>query len=298
MSDSNIEHDDAVARLSLLLERRRLASARDVLGQALPRYPESVALLQYAAWIDWMDDRLDDAEESIARILELEPKSYEARRLRVEISDEKNHYADAEAQVLDLLREYPDDAGLYALYARVMLHTFNIDKAERLVQEALRRDPDNSEALNIHVLCGFIAAPGPEQRQRLQVLLQKNPDQLTTIIRLIQLLADEGRNREAYELARELVQAQPDNEGIVELAESLKLASHWSLKPLWPMQKWGWGGSIAIWFLAVALFSGNLLQSTPLAPYENEIALVFIAYVIYSWVWPPILKRLLGLRYV
>lgn len=291
--ETSIDHGAAVAELAALLDRRRLAAARSVLAKALPAYPDSPELLQYSAWVDWMEDRLDDALSTVGRILEIDPDSYSARFLLVRIRTEQEQFAEAETLVLELLKDFPEEPALYALYARIMLQTFNVEKAERLAAEALRRDPEHQDALNVHVLCGFVNSPGPEQRERLQKLLREHPDQTETIVRLIQSLIADGKTREAYELARELVRSNPDNESIVEMANTLRRSSHWSMVPLWPMQKWGWAASIGIWLGVMVMLRSELLVGTPLAAWQNTIAVVFIGYVVYSWVWPPILGRLL-----
>lgn len=294
MSESANDHDAALAQLGALLDRRRFGAAREVLTKVLPTYPDSPSLLQYAAWVDWMEDRLDEALTTVHRILEIEPDSYSARFLLARIRTEQENYAEAEAVLLALLKDFPEEPSLYAFYARVMLQTFNVEKAERLAAEALRRDPDHEEALNVHVLCGFIGSPGHQQRERLRKLLQEHPDQTESTIRLVQLLIDQGKTREAYELSRELARLNPENEAIVEMATSLRRSSHWSLLPLWPMQKWGWAGSIGIWLVVVVLLRSDILVDTPLEAYQGTIALIFLGYVVYSWVWPPMLKRLLG----
>lgn len=293
MSETSNGHKAAVAELAALLDRRRLAAARSVLAKALPKYPDSPTLLQYSAWVDWMEDRLDDALTTIGRILELDPGSYSARFLLARIRTEQQRLAEAEAAAIDLLKDFPEEPALYALYARIMLLSFNIEKAERLAAEALKRDPRHEDALNVHVLCGFISSPGREQRERLHKLLAEHPDQTDSIVRLVQSLIDDGKTRQAYELSRELVRSNPDNEGIVQLATSLRRVSHWSMFPLWPMQKWGWGASIGLWLAVLILLKSELLAGTPLEAWEGRIALLFLGYVVYSWVWPPLLGRLL-----
>ena len=293
MSETGIELDEAIAELELLADRRRLVSVRDVLSRALPLYPDSVSLLRYSAWVDWMEDQLDDALRTVEQILAIEPDDYGARRLQADILREKQQFAAAEQTILSLLAEYPEDADSYALYGQIMLETFHVEKAEALANEALRIEPGHVAAMNVHVLCAFIDSPGDEQKRRLQKFLVEHPDHVVAAIRLAQMLIDQGRHQEAYELVCELVRAQPDDQGLVEFANSLRQVTHWSLWPLRPMQKWGWGASVAIWFAAVGLFQSNILAATPLGPYENAIALGFFAYVIYSWIWPPILARLL-----
>jgi predicted Zn-dependent protease len=292
MSNAASEHDIAVAELDALVERRRLDAARKVLARVLPSYPQSVELLQYAAWVEWLDDHLDEAHAHVKNVLALDPESYAARYLLVQILVEQASYTEAEQVVLDLITRYPRSSDLYALYARVMLLTFNVDKADALAGEALRLDPSNENALNVHVLAGFIAHPPDQQRERLQKLLRDYPDQLSTIIRLIQSLIAQGKRRQAYALARDLVKLYPADTNVVALAASLRRNTHWSLLPLWPMQKWGWGGSIGLWLLAVMLFRSQVLSQTPLAGHEGTLATIFLVYVVYSWVWPPLLGRL------
>lgn len=293
MTTATIDHDVAVAQSSELLDRKRLSAARDVLSNALTQYPDSEALLTNAALLDWLDDRLAEAQETIHKVLEIAPDSYTPRYLLAKIYLELENFIESEQAFIDLLRDYPEEPELYAMYASIMLQTFNIEKAQKLAAEALRRDPSNENAMNVHVLCGFIGSSGEEQRRRLHELLTEHPDQAQTTIRVVQMLLDQGKNKEAYALARELVVLDPSNEELVELAASLRRMSHWSLLPLWPMQKWGWAGSVGIWLIAIGIINSGLLDDPPLDAYKGPFTMAILIYVVYSWVWPPILKRIL-----
>ncbi|MEN7342447.1 MAG: tetratricopeptide repeat protein, partial [Pseudomonadota bacterium] len=225
------------------------------------------------------------------RILELEPHNYSARVLLTRLHVASEAYVEAEQTVLGLLADYPESPELFALYADIMLQTFHIDKAEKLAAEALRFDPDNLSAMSIHAQCAFIRQPDAEQTARMQRLLKEHPDQAQTTILLVQRLLDNGKTSEAYRLSRSLVMSQPDNPHYVELANNLRFTNHWTMKPLWPVIKWGWGGSIAIW-LVFMLY----MKSGVLAEYQGTVALVFLGFVIYSWVWPWLLKRIMGIQ--
>ena len=111
-----------------------------------------------------------------------------------------------------------------------------------------------------------------------------------TLWLVIVALQQRGDRREALSIARELLRAQPDNEGLVDTVKQLRLVTHWSLWPLWPVMRFGWAGSVAIWLLAV--FGLNALRRSD-PELAGTIGLVVLAYVAYSWIWPPILKRLL-----
>lgn len=293
MSRIPLDHDQTLRQLEELLDRRRTGPARALAEQALLEFPDSPALLQTSAWIDWMEDRLDEAEATVDRILELDPESFDARYLLSRIYTETDRLAEAELILIDLLRANPESARLYADYASLMLETFHLVKAERLAAEALRLEPQDESALHVAVMTAFVNTPGPETERRLQRLLEEHPDQFGSAVRLVQVLSDKGRNAEAYELARRLVQQQPDNEHLVELANDLRHAAHWSMKPMWPMQKFGWAGSIGLYVLIVAVIGSGVLEGTALESLVQPLGLAFLLYVVYSWTWPPLLRRIL-----
>ena len=293
MESCGLDLEQAVEQLNGLMQRKRLDSAKTLLAKTLPQYPDNIDLLAFAVWIDWQEDNHSAAKSTIEQILGTEPRHYFARYILALILEEEENYPASEHELLGLLKDYPEDAELYAVYARVMLATFNFDKAERLANEALRREPENETALNASAISAFVNAPGAETQERLHRLIKEHPDQIQTTCRLIQVLVDQGKTREAYVLARELVQLQPDNLDIVELATELKMVTHWSLKPLWPMRRFGWGGSIAIWFAAVLILRSELLNSLGIGHLIGPITWLFISYVVYSWVWPPLLRRMI-----
>lgn len=289
---STISEADAITQLEQLVERHRVDSAKSVLAQALPLYPDSTGILVLGAWVEYLDDNDDEAKTLIGRVLEIEPSHYGARYLLAMIHQHLGEHVAAEQVLTGLLKEYPDDVDLYALYARTMLATSEFDRAQRLADEALRRDPENLSALHSSVLAAYVNSPGEETREQLAKLMREYPDQMQTTLRVVQVLIDEGKHAEAYELARELVKLDPGNNDIVELALELKVSSHWSMKPLWPMRKWGWGGSIAIWIIIVALLRTPVLETVGLEAYDGLIATAFLIYVVYSWVWPWLFKKI------
>ena len=291
MSHEPDDHAVAVQQIGELLDRHRYPHAQQRLSEVLPQFPDSLLLRHYQAFLDWVQGSSDDAVAGLEAVLADAPDWYDARLLLARVRLDQDQYPEAEQVLLALLHDHPEDAQLYATYAEVMMRTMNFDKAERLAAEALRREPNDEQAMNVHVLSGFINSTSEEQRARLQQLLREHPDQAQTTIRLIQHLLEQGRHREAYELSRELVVADPSNETLVEATMELRRVNHWSMKPLWPLQRFGWAGSIAIWFGAVLLFRSGVLDEQPAL--AGIAAGVFLTYVVYSWVWPSILKRLL-----
>lgn len=281
--------EDVVMQVDALLQRRRTDLARSLIGPALASHPEHTALLLQSAWTDYLDDRNEEALRTVRQVLLTEPTHDGARSLYFELLIEKEQNAEAERVIIELLREYPEDAGYYGRYANLMLRTLNLTKAMQLAREGLRYDPDNVECLAAQATCEFIDAPNAASHS-LQQLLVRHPQLARTLLLVVVALDQRGDVRGAKQISQELVRAQPDNEHLVDVARQLKLKGHWSMLPLWPVQKWGWGASFGIWILAIVGIRA-LNKVSPAA--SGAFAVVVIAYVVYSWVWPPLLRRLI-----
>jgi hypothetical protein len=61
--------------------------------------------------------------------------------------------------------------------------------------------------------------------------------------------------------------------------------------PLWPMQRWGWGAAIGLWLAINVILRVLASQGAEWADLTIALSFGFLAYVIYSWVWPPLLRR-------
>jgi len=279
------------SQLAYLVERQRFAEAKRLLGNLLAERPEDPDLLFYGAYIDHFEKRPEQAMETVQKVLSLDPHHESARRLLFGLHNEARRFAEAERVLIDLIKDYPEDADLYAQYSMLMLETQHLEKAQKLAEEAVRLAPDDEQALLASALCAFVADPSPETNHRLQELIRRYPDSMRTLITMIVVLADRRRHKEALLLSQELLRAYPDNEDVVNLVVALKVQNHWSLKPLWPMQRFGWAGSAGLWVVIVGLFA--VLPRTPLAPWEGPIFAVVLTYIVYSWVYPPILNRLM-----
>ena len=202
---------------------------------------------------------------------------------------ERKEYADAELLLIGLLREYPESADLYGRYSRLMLRTLHLEKAEQLAREGLRYDPEDDECLLAIALCDTARA-GRGRMPRSQKLLAAHPESMSTVHALVVALVDYGRIDEAHRIAQGAMRADPANEHLVELVRELRIQNHWSMKPLWPLQKWGWGASVAMWIGGIVLIRALSKSAPELAA---PVAFTLLAYAIYSWVWPSLIRRIL-----
>lgn len=276
------------AQASELLDRRRTVPARLLLSRALQQHPGDGALLLELARADVLEDRLDSARDTLAGLLHEHPADIGARWLMFVVQMESGRLPEAEELVLGLLREMPRSPQFFAGYSRLMLRALLVEKARALADEALRLDPQDDDALRARSLCDIVERPQRTDSAALARLLAANPDDAHTLQLVAVALVHANRPRQALSLARELLRHQPDDPQLLHLVRALRLQTHWSLWPLWPLQRWGWAGSIGLWLGVIVLYQ-VLRRVAPDA--LGPVSLVMLAYVAYSWVWPPVLRR-------
>jgi predicted Zn-dependent protease len=271
------------------IERRRLADARRILKEGLTQFPQDADLLFHSAQVEWLGDDAKAAEDTVRQVLVMEPTHGPGRQLLASLLAERGEYADAELLIIGLLRDYPESADLYGRYSRLMLRTLHLEKAERLALEGLRYDPDNDECLLAQALCET-ARSGSRPNQGLTKLLAAHPESSSSVHALVIALVNGGRIEEAHRIAQGALRADPANDHLVELVRELRLQNHWSMKPLWPLQKWGWGASAAMWIGAlVVMRTLDKVAAAAAFPFD----MIWLAYAVYSWVWPPLIRKIL-----
>lgn len=291
MTEANRTPAEILFEVRGLLDRRRYDQARTRLSAALKQYPSDVELLYLSSFVDYATDDNQAARATIRAALNADPEHAPSRDLFAHILEDEKQYAEAERARIALLRDYPEDPDYYASYAHLMLRTMNIDKARRLAQEGLRFEPEHAACLYVVALADLIDGRGSKESTSLATLVREHPEQVRTAIALIIALQDSGDTRGALRIAKELLRSQPDNEQFVQIVRELKSVGHWSLLPLYPMQRWGWGGAIVVTFIGIAGLRALSTVASPLV--VGTLTVVWLLYVVYSWVWPPLLKKIL-----
>lgn len=287
----NEPHHSALERaqqISELLDRRRTAHARVLLRQALQADPDDLELLLQAARADALDDNNASARQTLQRVLEQSPDHFGARAFLLALLTEDGDLVQAEQLALSLIADYPQSPDLFAAYSRVMLQALHFAKARALASEALRMDADNDMALRALTLCDLVELKRGTDSVALRRLLAEHPEDRHTLSLVVAALVNSGDHRAALRGARELLRAQPNDPHWLSLVQSLSAENHWTMLPLWPMQRWGWAASVALWGGGVVLVraTNNVMPAA-----AGWVSALIVAYVVYSWVWPPILKR-------
>lgn len=274
-----------------LVERRRYSQARMTVGRGLKEFPDSIELQYLAAFIDYAADQPEQALLSTRALLSQAPHHYGARTLHAHLLEGTKQLAEAERVWIDLLRDYPQSADCFAGYGQLMLKTLNLEKARRLAQEGLRQSPEHAGCLYLAAMIDLIRNRAGAESEHLQRMLREHPEHARSALALVIALSAKGNDRGALRIAQELLRNQPDAPHLLTLVRNLKAHTHWSMLPLYPLQRWGWTAAIAITLLGiVGLRVGE--QSLP-PPVFDALMWLWLAYVAYSWVWPRLLRRYL-----
>lgn len=274
-----------------LIERRRYSQARITVSQGLKNFPESAELQYLAAFIDYASERPEQAMQGVKALLAQAPQHYGARTLYAHLLEGAKELAEAERVWIDLLRDYPQSADCFAGYGELMLKTLNLDKARRLAQEGLRLAPEHAGCLFLAAMIDLIRNRNGVESEHLQRMLREHPEQVRSALALVIALSARGNDRGALRVAQELLRQQPNAGHLVTLVRTLKTRTHWTMLPLYPMQRWGWNAAIAI--TLVGIVGLRVAEQTLSSPVVATLTWIWLAYVIYSWVWPRVLRRYL-----
>lgn len=271
-----------------LLDRNRTMQARPLIGAALREQPDDLDMLYQAARADWIDDDLVQARQGLADVLARDPEHWPARVLMLAVLTEQGLLADAEALALDLLRTHPESPWLYAAYSRVMLRALHLEKASALADEALRRAPGSADALRMRALCDLVLGRRSLNGQAMKQLLAEYPEDQATLAVMVAALAHAGRHREALRCAKQMLMSNPGDAHWLRVTRELTAVTHWSMWPLRPLQRYGWGASIGLWMATVLVLRLLAVHAPAVA---GPASWLMLSYCAYSWVWPPLFRK-------
>lgn len=282
------EAHEAMLEANGWIDRGQWRRARAALERGLRLAPDDCDLLYAQARLDFLTDS-GDARDSVLEVLALDPTHADARLLLARIDAAHGRPAEAERLLLELLSEYPQDAALLCHYALLMLRTGFAGKARALAREAIRQAPESLFVLSTTALLDLSDGRRPSDMAALEKMLDLYPEAEETLRMLAFSLLGRMQLKAAREAAALLVRRSPHDPEIVQLAANIAYYGHWSMRPMYPMLRWGWAGSFGLYggFVALMFVGGALLPPRIL----QFVFLGWLGYAIYSWVYPPLLRR-------
>lgn len=278
-----------------LIELRRIPEAERRLADVLASTPNDPEVYYAACYICWIkndyEQGLEHTEDGLALAPDHSGLLYARHQLLVAIKI----YSEAEQIIIGLLQQAPENPDYLCAYGRLMLSTLHLDKARALCTEAIRISPDHKAAQQLSYQLALVHGDKETAEKELSDVIRDAPDNRHTLIMVVQNLIENHRYKEAERVVAELIRLHPDNEEIIDIAISLRVVTHWTSTPNWPFNRFGWPFSIGLWLSFIALSQGVKRFELQI-PYYFEILMGYLAYVVYSWVQPMVLKRWLKWR--
>lgn len=278
--EKNIAHIDHLISVSRFEEAIRLCNAQLLLD------PENEDILYYLAFSLYSQDKLEDAESVGGKFLGLYPDSFLALIINFFILRARQKFSAAELLIIRLIRDYPERAGLYAHYSNLLAQNFQFEKAKKLIDEGFRLDPENEEVLVAD--CLLATAQGKVPGRSLSELVKLHPDQIRTCMLLAHTLVKKGRNKEAFQIYREVFIAYPESQDIQDNLIALKVNSHPLSWILFSADRFGTMGPVLTWIVAIGTIYG--LRSLGYEDLAGTLSIVWLGYLVYSWTVPSMLE--------
>ncbi|HEX6096963.1 MAG TPA: tetratricopeptide repeat protein [Thermoanaerobaculia bacterium] len=233
-------------------------------------------------------DRPGEALDAARNGLRVEPESPLLLDLVARCHSSRGELAEAEEAVLAALRTNAEDAELLALYALIVAKAGQVEKAKKLVAQARRVDPENTSAIRVEAAIAVSRGDDREALLRGREMLALDPEDTHAHLLTGGVLHDRGDIDDAAEYLRTAVVNDPADPVAAESARENLLWRHPLMWPLRPAQKFG---SAKVWLAGILLlFAARSTKNTPIM---LTVGIAWLVYVLYSWVVPPLVRRML-----
>lgn len=233
-------------------------------------------------------ERDQEGWEAAHRGLALEPDSLELLSLHAYGAMRLGRLAEAEGSALAALERRPDDPSLLCLYADVVARDGQVDKASKLVERAAGIDPESTSVMLARAELAYLRGDQRALERHAREMLSTDPEGRAGHHMQGVALANAGRFREAARHYAQIAGADPSDHGSAEIARQARAASHPLLWPMWPINRFGpW----VVWAVGVGAM---LLARSYVPAVAGPVTLIWLAYVVYTWVAPSLVERLVN----
>ena len=234
-------------------------------------------------------ERWEDAADVARDALADEPQDVAFLYMLSVAELQRGDLGEAEAAVLAALALDADDPELLCQYADVVMHGGQLDKAQKLIDRAAAIAPDDDEVLRSRIALSHLRGRGKETEALTRELLERDPQSLHGQRMLGVLDLERGKPRPAQERFAEAVRGDPSHAPTAVAArQARELSQPW----WWPLRLIDRVGVAGTWVGAMVVLFG--LRAAGLSAVAGIAALVWIAFVVYTWIAGPMLRRRLA----
>jgi Flp pilus assembly protein TadD len=284
---------DGGALARRFLELRRPDRALDALGESLDEESWALraeAFLQLGRW--------HDAAESARRGLADEPTDITLLDLLALAEAKRGDLPAAERAIRNALELLPDHPLLLVHYGHFLLQGGEVDSAAAVLREAARIAPDDPSVAGLAVAYAYVSGRDRDLEAASRNLLRVDPQNEFGHRLLGVSLARRGNVGRAAEHLAEAVRQDPTDRGYAEAARAMRVESHWLLKPLWPVRRFG-PGRLWAFHIAVIVVLGSLANAAErVDPTAGTVVWVvlgvylaaYLSLALYSWLGAPLVR--------
>jgi predicted Zn-dependent protease len=280
-----------LTRAQLLLQANRAEQALEELGR-LPTDEaispiafelRAVALLRLERWAE--------AADAARRGLAGGPDPDLLGHLGAALA-QLGEYPQAERALLDGLAIAPQDTRLLCYYASLCLKVHQTDKAAKLLERAAANAPHASLVYAVRIQLAFARGDDKLAKQISEEYLAEYPEAAHAHALHGQSAGNRGQMSEAYISLRQAAANDPTDQDYAKAAITARMYAHPLLLPLRPIYRLG---PVRVWLTVVATIL--VLQGIGASGLAGILGLTWFAYCVYSWVVPPIVRRVYQRRF-
>jgi tetratricopeptide (TPR) repeat protein len=196
--------------------------------------------------------------------------------------------AEAERACLDGLALDPHSVWLLCIYAKLCGLAGQHDKARQLLERAAAQEPDARQVVHTRAVLAIARGDDAEAQRVIGAMLAADPDDAGAHALRGLAASQRGDATTAYAGFRAAAAGNPQNRHMVEAARTLRVVNHWLLWPLRPFQRFS---TFQIWITVVLVHLG--LRLAGLDAVTVPLAVVWVAFCVYSWIAPPVVRLLM-----
>ncbi|WP_077212167.1 tetratricopeptide repeat protein [Bacillus dakarensis] len=205
---------------------------------------------------------------------------------------ETERFQKAEEAFLETLRLNPTDVRTHASYAFLMAKAGQRKKAKALIYKALELDPEDAHVLRYYLRLEGLTSKGKQQMTALEQYMNSSDSELAKLIQLGVLASLQDRVAEAKEHFRQAFLLNPEDKKLLAILEEMDIQNHPLSAPNRLIMKFG--GPLVFWVIGLGVMF--LLQAVGFPTLAAIWLLVYMLFVIYTWISLPIVRLIRKIR--
>ncbi len=215
-----------VEKAKLYLTTGDAQQAHTTLREALKNYPSTPLLYEWLIRLyrsNQLPDAQGDYKQVVEQMLATIPHTKVARTERARLLLASKRYDQAEPLLRGMIEQDPDDLNLLDPLLLLLTQTDRAAQADEMIESRLAKMPNDRQLLTV-ALQHYRRQENQKKQAQIALrlftdLLSDQPRNLNDLNLLINILAETGQRRQAESLLHEQLDAQPEDPGLLALAQ-------------------------------------------------------------------------------